>query len=140
LVRLVGRVREEAQQRLWDTLAGVPTRSQARQLEGLLEMPRGALVSDLDRLRKGPVTASGKSMVTALDRVAEIMAFGLVAVLDHAAGHASSAGENPRRALNSAASGRPRSCAGTTRIAARPMLYTDSVWCCAGRLSSTHPA
>jgi hypothetical protein len=77
LVRLVGRVREEARQRLWDTLAGLPTRSQARQLEGLLEVARGARVSDLDRLRKGPVTASGKSMVTALDRVAEITAFGL---------------------------------------------------------------
>ena len=77
LVRLVGRVREEAQQRLWDTLAGLPTRSQARQLEGLLEVALGARVSDLDRLRKGPVTASGKSMVTALERVAEIAGFGL---------------------------------------------------------------
>ena len=54
LVRLVGRVREEAQQRFWDTLAGLPTRSQARQLEGLLEVPLRARVSDLDRLRKGP--------------------------------------------------------------------------------------
>src|SRR5437660_11973043 len=77
LVRLVGRVRKEAQLRFWDTLAGLPTRSQARQLEGLLEVPRGARVSDLDRLRKVPVTASGKSMVTALDRVTEITAFGL---------------------------------------------------------------
>src|SRR5205807_1369570 len=77
LVRLVGRVRQEAQQRFWDTLAGLPTPSQARQLEGLLDVPRGSRISDLDRLRKGPVTASGKSMVTALDRVAEIAGLGL---------------------------------------------------------------
>jgi hypothetical protein len=69
--------REEAQQRFWDTLAGMATPIQARGWEGLLEVPRGARVSDLDRLRKGPVTASGKSMVAALDRVAEIAGLGL---------------------------------------------------------------
>ena len=53
LVRLVGRVRKEAQLRFWDTLAGLPTRSQTRQLEGLLEVPLGARVSDLDRSAQG---------------------------------------------------------------------------------------
>ncbi|HYR64446.1 MAG TPA: DUF4158 domain-containing protein, partial [Actinomycetota bacterium] len=77
LGRVVGRVREEAEQRLWTTLAGMPTPSQASHLEALLKVPKGPRSSDLDRLGKGPVTASGKSMLAALDRVAEIAAFGL---------------------------------------------------------------
>lgn len=76
LARLVARVRDEAQQRLWDTLAAVPTASQARQLEGLLEVPEGSRISELERLRKGPTTVSGKSMAAAVDRMAEIAGFG----------------------------------------------------------------
>jgi hypothetical protein len=76
LARLVGRVGEDAMQRFWDTLADMPTPVQSRQLEGLLDVPPGSRVSDLDRLRKGPVTASGKSMAATLDRVAEIASLG----------------------------------------------------------------
>lgn len=76
IARLVGRVGEEAAQRFWDALAALPTPVQTSQLEALLEVPHGSRVSDLDRLRKGPVTASGKSMAAALDRVAEIAALG----------------------------------------------------------------
>jgi hypothetical protein len=76
IARLVGRVGEEATQRFWDTLAAVPTPVQARRLEGILEVPPGSRVSDLDRLRKGPVTASGRSMAAALERVAEIAGLG----------------------------------------------------------------
>jgi hypothetical protein len=76
IARLVGRVGEEAMQRFWDTLAAIPTPVQARQLEGLLEVPHGSRVSDLDRLRKGPVIASGKSMAAALHRLAEIAGLG----------------------------------------------------------------
>ena len=40
-------------------------------------MPDGARTSDLERLRTGPTTVSGKAMVAALDRVAELAALGL---------------------------------------------------------------
>src|SRR6266498_3971091 len=48
------RVREEANQRLWDTLSGLLTPPQRRLLDGLLDVPVGARVSDLERWRKGP--------------------------------------------------------------------------------------
>jgi TnpA family transposase len=77
LDRLVAQVHDEALECLWDILAAKPTPSQSRQLLGLLEVPEGARSSDLERMRKGPTTASGKSMASALDRVAEIAALGL---------------------------------------------------------------
>ena len=80
LVRLVARIREAATQRLWDVLAAMVTPAHARRLELLLEVPDGAQVSDLERLRKGPTTDSGKAMVAALDRVAEIAALGFGAL------------------------------------------------------------
>ena len=76
LARLVGRVGEEATQRFWDALATIPTPAQASQLEALLDVAPGSRSSDLDRLRQGPVMASGRSMSLSLDRVAEIAAFG----------------------------------------------------------------
>jgi hypothetical protein len=42
LARLVGRVRDEATQRLWDTLAGLLSPGQCRQLERLLTVPGSA--------------------------------------------------------------------------------------------------
>ena len=77
LSRLVARVREATMQRLWDTVAAMVTPAQARPLEALLEVPDGARISDLERLRTGPTTVSGKAMVAALDRVAELAALGL---------------------------------------------------------------
>ena len=77
LRRLVARVREATMQRLWDTVAAMVTPAQARMLELLLEVPEGARTSDLERLRTGPTTVSGKAMVAALDRVAELAALGL---------------------------------------------------------------
>ncbi len=41
LARLVARIRKEANQRLWDTLYGLPTVQQRQLLEDLLEVPRG---------------------------------------------------------------------------------------------------
>jgi hypothetical protein len=49
-------------------------------LELLLVVPGGALFSDLERLRKGPTTDSGKAMVAALDRLAEVSALGFGAL------------------------------------------------------------
>ena len=62
-------------QRLWDAVAAMVPPAQARVLEALLEVPDG--ISDLERLRTGPTTVSGKAMVAALDRVAELAALGL---------------------------------------------------------------
>lgn len=76
LRRLVGRVRDEGMQRLWDVLAALVTRQQARRLERLLVVADGSRVSDLERLRTGPTTISGKSMVAALERVAELAGLG----------------------------------------------------------------
>ncbi len=77
LARLVARVREEANQRLWDTLAGLPTAQQRRRLADLLEVPAGARISDLERWRKGPTKPSGRNLERALHRVAEITEAGL---------------------------------------------------------------
>lgn len=67
-------------QRLWDVLAGLLTARQARMLKALLEVPVGTRRSDLERLRKGITTVSGKGMVAALDRVAEVAGLGPGAV------------------------------------------------------------
>ncbi|MCP9213245.1 DUF4158 domain-containing protein [Streptomyces sp. NEAU-Y11] len=66
LARLVGTVREAANNRLWDTLYGL-----------LLTVEPGARVSELDRLRQGPVRISRPQMKWALQRAQEITAFGM---------------------------------------------------------------
>ncbi|MGH9011390.1 MAG: Tn3 family transposase [Acidimicrobiia bacterium] len=80
LERLVGHVRDETTQRLYDELAGKLTREQAATLEGWLRVPDGGRVSALERLSTGPTALSGKSMADALGRVAEIagLGFGIV--------------------------------------------------------------
>jgi TnpA family transposase len=76
LTRLVARVRDAATKRVWDTLYELPTPQQRQALELLLEVPERARVSELERWRKGPRTASGPAMGKALDRVAEIAGAG----------------------------------------------------------------
>lgn len=75
LRRLVGGVRDEVTQRLWDVLAALLTTRQARLLERLL-IVADSRISDLERLRTGPTTISGKSMVAALERVVELAGLG----------------------------------------------------------------
>ncbi|MGI8806704.1 MAG: DUF4158 domain-containing protein [Acidimicrobiales bacterium] len=67
LARLVARVRDEATQRLWDTLSGLPSTQQRERLDRALVVPEGARVCDLERWRKGPTRTSGPAMVKALD-------------------------------------------------------------------------
>ncbi|MFD7623526.1 Tn3 family transposase [Streptomyces sp. NPDC059802] len=55
LTRLVTSVRETANQRLWDTLYGMLSIGQRAVLDSLLTVPSGARVSELDRLRRGPM-------------------------------------------------------------------------------------
>jgi len=76
LRRLVGRVRDEAMQRLWDVLAALVLPRQARLLERLLIVPDASRISDLERLRTAPTTISGKSMAVALERIAELAGLG----------------------------------------------------------------
>lgn len=77
LARLVARARAEADERLWESLAAVPTVEQARVLEGLLDIGEGSRFSDLERWRKGPADPTGKSLRLALRRVAEIHGVGI---------------------------------------------------------------
>jgi len=76
LTRLVARVADAALQRLWDTMAGLVNAELAGVLVRLLEVADGTRVSDLERLRRGPTAQSGKALVAALDRVAEIIGLG----------------------------------------------------------------
>nr|WP_055501706.1 DUF4158 domain-containing protein [Nonomuraea pusilla] len=77
LARLVAREREKATKRLWDTLHGLLNDEQRRVLAELVEVPAGARVSTLERLRRPVVKASGPQMERALERVAEIAALGV---------------------------------------------------------------
>ena len=77
LARLVARMRDGATQRLYDALAGQMRGPRLGGLARVLEVPDGARVSQLERWRDGPRTPSGKSMVTALTRAADISKVGL---------------------------------------------------------------
>jgi len=78
LARLVARVRDQADQRLWDTIAGLVSDSQRQILEALLVpgVTSGRL-SPLEQLRRGPARVSGREMVTALERAARVIGLGL---------------------------------------------------------------
>ncbi|MFH8642302.1 Tn3 family transposase [Streptomyces goshikiensis] len=77
LARLVGTVRETASQRLWDTLHGLLNVGQRAVLDSLLTVAPGERVSELDRLRRGPVRVSGPQMKWSLQRAEEIADFGM---------------------------------------------------------------
>ncbi|MEE1766737.1 Tn3 family transposase [Streptomyces sp. JV185] len=81
LARLVASVREAANQRLWDTLYGLLNTGQRAVLDSLLSVSPGARVSELDRLRRGPVRVSGPQMKWSLQRAEEIADLGM-GVLD----------------------------------------------------------
>ncbi|MCX4750311.1 Tn3 family transposase [Kitasatospora sp. NBC_01287] len=77
LARLVASVREAANQRLWDTLYGLLNTGQRAVLDSLLIEPSGQRVSELDRLRRGPVRVSGPQMKWSLERAREITDLGM---------------------------------------------------------------
>ena len=80
LARLVAQERERSTQRLFDVFASMVTPTQAVQLEALLEVPDGARVSVLERLRTGPTSQSVAGLIGALDRVVEIETLGFTAI------------------------------------------------------------
>ncbi len=75
LERLVGGVRERADERMYAVVARQAERAGAGlplALAGLLEVPDGARVSELERLRQAPKRQSGTEMVRALRRVDDL--------------------------------------------------------------------
>jgi TnpA family transposase len=80
LERLVGSAREQADERLYATVARQASRADAglpRALVGLLEVPEGARFSELERLRQAPKRQSGTELVRALKRVDDLARFEL---------------------------------------------------------------
>jgi TnpA family transposase len=76
LARLVARVRARAAERLYGSLAQVPTAEERARLDALLTVPEGDRVSRLERLRRAPTRISGPALVRALDRVGEARSLG----------------------------------------------------------------
>src|SRR6266576_2180519 len=77
LERLVTDGRQAADQRLWSQLTDQLSAGSASVLLALLEAPEGKRrVSELERLRKGVFRTSSKGMLTALDRLSDLIAVG----------------------------------------------------------------
>ena len=75
--RLVSRVRDEALDELYATLAGLPGPYLAARLEGLVVVPDGARYSELELWRRGPSKPTGRSLERGLTRVAEVSGTGI---------------------------------------------------------------
>ncbi len=77
LERFVARLRERVELRLCRLLGSQLTSAQQTQLEALLEVPPGKRYSPLERLRSGPVSVSGPSLVRALERLRTVRDLGI---------------------------------------------------------------
>ena len=77
LERLVASIRDRAATRLWQRLAQLPNADQQAKLEALVQVPDGARLSPLDRLRRAPTRVSGPALVAALQRLEDIRATGV---------------------------------------------------------------
>ena len=66
LTRLVARACDQATQRLYTTLAEIPTKEQRLLLDELLDVEPGGRVSRWERWRTGPVKASAPGMSAVL--------------------------------------------------------------------------
>lgn len=80
LARLVASVRDGAAGRMHRTLADAAATADSAlssRLQGLLLVPDGQRVSELERLRAAPRRTSGKAMTMALHRVSEVLALGV---------------------------------------------------------------
>lgn len=75
--RLVSRVRDEALEELYVTLAGLPGPHQAALLESLVVVPDGARYSELELWRRMPSKPTGRGLERSLNRVSEISGTGI---------------------------------------------------------------
>src|SRR6266567_2714983 len=76
LARLITRIRERANARLYRRLAGLPSAEQRDRLSHLLVVPAGSRRSPLDRLRRGPTQPTAAGLVDALRRLRDARALG----------------------------------------------------------------
>ena len=78
LERFVSKVRHRAENRLWSCLVRSLSEEQKQRLDALLTTQEGSRrSSQLDRLRSGPVTVSGPSLVKSLERLQAIRNLGI---------------------------------------------------------------
>ncbi len=77
LTRLVGSVRERATRRLWSRLAHAASSEVVAALEALLVVPDGRRRSELDRLRRPPLSPNVGGLVHALERLGDVRALGV---------------------------------------------------------------
>ena len=77
LTRLIARARDQETQRLFTTLAEIPTQAQRLLLDEVLDIEPGGRVSRWERWRTGPVKASAPGVAAVLALVVEVATSGL---------------------------------------------------------------
>lgn len=77
LERFVARLRNRVETRLWKLLGRGITNEQRIRLEDLLTVPPQGRSSWLDKLRSGPVSVSGRSLVHAIQRLQTVRDLGI---------------------------------------------------------------
>lgn len=77
LTRLIARVQDRVDERLWQGLVSLLDAAQHTALEALLEVPARSRVSRLDQLRKAPISVSAPGLVGALKRVEAVRRVGV---------------------------------------------------------------
>ncbi|MFB6958374.1 DUF4158 domain-containing protein [Streptomyces sp. NPDC056309] len=80
LTRMVAAVRQEENDRLHTALYEAVPSGLRTEMVRLLEVPEKKRISELERLRLGPIRVSGKAMELALDRAREVRGLGAGAV------------------------------------------------------------
>ena len=77
LARLIAAARDQATERLYETLAGALTAGQRKRLRALLDVIPGELLSGLERLRSGPRKLTATELMEALLRLQAVRDVGV---------------------------------------------------------------